>query len=314
MQIVYDRSQVDAMPHRRQAHLYPRQISYYPARPARLSLDSMLLTFEYIELERMNILSWSVGICRYGSQHIDVRFMIPQPIVLDCGRVYVIGDIHGRSDLLEQMVIQISRDLEMNPVSSAVTITLGDYIDRGPDSRGVLERLARNPFPTDFVALKGNHEVLFEAFLGDPTVAHHWRRLGGLETLHSYGVPIGDLMMRSGYEQAAAALQAAVPDEHFRFLASLRISIVFDRYFMCHAGVRPGIKLDRQSAEDLLWIRDEFLSSTADFGKIVVHGHTPNQRLEILPNRINIDTGAFVTGRLTCAVLGHSEPRFLVTA
>jgi serine/threonine protein phosphatase 1 len=138
--------------------------------------------------------------------------------------------------------------------------------------------------------------------------------LGGLETLHSYGVPMGDLMLRSGYEQAATALHAAVPDEHFRFLASLRMSIVFDRYFMCHAGVRPGISLDRQSAEDLLWIRDEFLSSRADFGKIVVHGHTPSQRLEILPNRINIDTGAFVTGRLTCAVLGRSEPRFLVTA
>jgi len=240
--------------------------------------------------------------------------MIPQPIILDCDRVYVIGDIHGRSDLLEQMVIQISRDLEMNPVSSAVTITLGDYIDRGPDSRGVLERLARNPFPTDFVALKGNHEVLFETFLRDPIVARDWRQLGGLETLHSYGVPIGDLMMRSGYEQAATALRAAVPDEHFRFLASLSVSIMFDRYFMCHAGLGPGISLDRQSAEDLLWIRDEFLSSTADFGKIVVHGHTPSQRPKILPNRINIDTGAFATGRLTCVALGRSEPRFLVTA
>ena len=128
-----------------------------------------------------------------------MSFTTSQPIVLDCSRVYVIGDIHGRSDLLDRMVVQISRDLEMNPVSGSVTITLGDYMDRGPDSRGVLERLARNPFPTDFVALKGNHEALFEAFLQDPMVAEHWRRLGGLETLHSYGMPVGDLMMSTNY-------------------------------------------------------------------------------------------------------------------
>src|SRR4029077_10381188 len=101
----------------------------------------------------------------------------------------------------------IASDLKNNPRRDCLTVTLGDYIDRGLDSRGVLERLARNPFPTDFIALKGNHEVLFETFLRDPTVAHHWRQLGGLETLHSYGVPIGDLMLRSGYEQAATALQ-----------------------------------------------------------------------------------------------------------
>ena len=103
-----------------------------------------------------------------------------QPIVLDYNRVYVIGDIHGRSDLLDRMVVQISQDLEMNPVGGNVTVTLGDYVDRRPDSRGVLERLARNPFPTDYVALKGNHEALFEEFLRDPMVAEHWRRLGGL--------------------------------------------------------------------------------------------------------------------------------------
>ena len=236
-----------------------------------------------------------------------------QPIVLDKTRVYVIGDIHGRSDLLDRMVGHISRDLDANPINDCVTVTLGDYMDRGPDSRGVLDRLVRNPFPMDFVALKGNHEALFEMFLADPTVAEHWRRLGGLETLHSYGVPVSNLMMGANYEQAARALEAAVPDEHFKFLVSLKTSIITGKYFLCHAGVRPGVPLERQSVEDLLWIRDEFLQSTADFGRIVVHGHTPSEQPELLPNRINIDTGAFATGRLTCLVLESAEPRFLTT-
>jgi serine/threonine protein phosphatase 1 len=237
-----------------------------------------------------------------------------QSIVLSRPRVYVIGDIHGRSDLLDQMVVQISRDLEANPINDCMTVTLGDYMDRGPDSRGVLDRLVRNPFPTDFVALKGNHEALFEMFLDDPAVAEHWRRLGGLETLHSYGVPVSNIMMGANYKQAATALAAAVPNEHFMFLASLKTSIITEKYFLCHAGVRPGVPLERQSIEDLLWIRDEFLESKTDFGRIVVHGHTPSERPEVLPNRINIDTGAFATGRLTCVVLGNAEPRFLTTA
>jgi serine/threonine protein phosphatase 1 len=229
-------------------------------------------------------------------------------------RIYAIGDIHGRSDLLDHMVEQICRDLESRPVGECLTVTLGDYFDRGPNSRGVLDRLVRNPFPTPFMALKGNHEAMFERFLDDPSVADQWRRLGGVETLHSYGVPVSSLLTGKNYEQAAAALQDAVPQEHFAFLASLQTSIALGRYFLCHAGVRPGVPLERQSVQDLLWIRDEFLSSKADFGKIVVHGHTTTERPEILPNRINVDTGAFATGRLTCVVLEKQEPRFLMTA
>jgi serine/threonine protein phosphatase 1 len=121
-------------------------------------------------------------------------------------------------------------------------------------------------------------------------------------------------MMGANYKQAATALEAAVPDEHFTFLASLKTSVITEKYFLCHAGVRPGVPLERQSIEDLLWIRDEFLESKTDFGRIVVHGHTPSERPQVLPNRINIDTGAFATGRLTCVVLGNAEPRFLTTA
>ncbi|MEA2904172.1 MAG: serine/threonine protein phosphatase 1 [Alphaproteobacteria bacterium] len=229
------------------------------------------------------------------------------------GRLYAIGDIHGRSDLLDRMVEQISRDLDANPVAESLTVTLGDYVDRGPDSRGVLDRLAGNPFPTAFIALKGNHEALFETFLRDPSIADDWRRLGGLETLHSYGVPVGALMMGRNYEEAAQALQAAVPSAHFEFLGALKTSLTVGRYFLCHAGIRPGVPLERQSEQDLLSIRHEFLGSKSDFGKIVVHGHTPTEMPEVLANRINIDTGAFMTGRLTCAVLEPESARFLST-
>ncbi len=236
-----------------------------------------------------------------------------EPSFLDRGRVYAIGDIHGRSDLLDRIITAIRRDLEANPVENCVTVTLGDYFDRGPDSRGVIERLLNNPFPSDFVPLKGNHELLFESFLHRPAVAEHWRRLGGLETLASYGVRVGSLMRGQSYQEAADALKAAVPQTHLDFVRSLRTSLPIGPYFLCHAGVRPGVPLDRQSEDDLLWIREPFLASAANFGKIVVHGHTPTEQPDIRANRINVDTGAYVTNNLTCVALGREAPRFLST-
>jgi serine/threonine protein phosphatase 1 len=233
--------------------------------------------------------------------------------LLDRGRLYVIGDIHGRSDLLDRMSAAIVRDLEATPAEASLVVTLGDYIDRGPDSRGVLDRLTRNPFPTELIALKGNHELMLESFLHDPSVADHWRRLGGLETLISYGVPIESLMVGKDYDHAVYALKAALPREHLEFLANLQTSLSVGKYFLCHAGVRPGVALDRQDPNDLLWIREPFLGSQANFGKIVVHGHTPRERPEVLANRINIDTGAYMTSRLTCVVLGRESVRFLST-
>lgn len=225
-------------------------------------------------------------------------------------RLYAIGDIHGRLDLLERAVAAIKRDVEVHGFD-ALTVTLGDYVDRGPKSRQVLDRLIGNPFPTPHIALKGNHELLLESFLTDPEVGANWRRLGGLETLHSYGVSVTALMVGKNYEQAAEELRKAMPVQHLEFLQSLRTSYSHGKYFLCHAGVRPGVPLDRQNVDDLLWIRNEFLVSTENFGKIVVHGHTPMEAPEVLPNRINIDTGAFATGRLTCAVLEESGHRFL---
>jgi diadenosine tetraphosphatase ApaH/serine/threonine PP2A family protein phosphatase len=226
-------------------------------------------------------------------------------------RLYAVGDIHGRSDLLDRIILAITHDLEVYPASDCLTVTLGDYVDRGPDTRGVLDRLANNPFPTDFVALKGNHEELFEDFLFKPSVAAHWRHVGGLETLQSYGIRVHPLV--GSYERAAKALHSALPRTHREFLRSLTLSLTVGKYFLCHAGVRPGILLEDQMAADLLWIREPFLESRVDFGKIIVHGHSPVEEPEVLPNRINIDTGAFMTGRLTCAVLEEEYIRFLST-
>jgi serine/threonine protein phosphatase 1 len=235
-------------------------------------------------------------------------------IVSDSHRLYVIGDIHGRSDLLDKITNEIRRDLAERPADAATTVTLGDYVDRGPDSCGVLDRLAQNSFPTPYIALKGNHEELFETFMTDPSVGPQWRHLGGLETLHSYRVPVGSLMRGKGFAEASNALCNAVPKKHLEFLSSLKLSFATGRYFLCHAGVRPSVPLEQQQASDMLWIRDEFLNSRKNFGKIVVHGHTPVEQPEVLPNRINVDTGAFATGRLTCVVLERETRRFLFTS
>jgi serine/threonine protein phosphatase 1 len=152
---------------------------------------------------------------------------------------------------------------------------------------------------------------MFESFLRDASIADQWRRFGGLETLTSYGVPVGSLMLGKNYEEAAEALKAAVPQAHLEFINALRTSLSVGQYFLCHAGIRPGVALERQSADDLLWIRAPFLDSRADFGKIVVHGHTPAEQPEVLANRINIDTGAYMTNRLTCVALGREPMRFL---
>jgi len=229
-------------------------------------------------------------------------------------RIYAIGDIHGRVDLLDQIIDMISADVADHGLSDCLTVTLGDYVDRGMYTKDVIERLCSNPFPTDFVALKGNHEDILLRFLSDPSVADHWRSLGGLETLYSYGVPVTAMMRGRDYSQTAEALVQAMPVRHLQFLQDLKTSYSEGRYFFCHAGVRPGVPLERQSPEDLMWIRNEFLSSASDFGKIIVHGHTPHERPELLPNRINIDTGAYASGRLTCVMLPEqsffsTEPR-----
>ena len=231
--------------------------------------------------------------------------------VPDGKRVYCVGDIHGRDDLLRDVAERVEADLKSRSFDHAVTVFLGDYIDRGPGSKRVLEQLASGEWPTSIIALAGNHEDFLLTFLDNAAILDFWRGQGGLETLHSYGVDVGPAMAGRDFKEVQEQFTAHFPKHHRSFLDGLNVSVVFGDYFFCHAGVRPGVSLDRQTRDDLLNIREPFLSSEAEHGKLIVHGHTPAVAPEIRPNRIGIDTAAYATGRLTCLVLEKDEQRFL---
>lgn len=221
--------------------------------------------------------------------------------VRDGVRVYAVGDVHGRADLLKQLFLGIDADLAAHPVPEVIHVFLGDYIDRGRASRDVLDLLIERGRQYRLsVFLKGNHEAFLETFLRRPEIFSDWRQVGGIETLLSYGIRPSFNPDPSEQSALAKALANALPQAHRLFLRRLRLSFSFGDFFFAHAGVRPGIPLVEQQEEDLLWIRDDFLRSEDDFGKIVVHGHSPVQEVEFHSNRINIDTGAFATGKLTC--------------
>jgi serine/threonine protein phosphatase 1 len=161
------------------------------------------------------------------------------------------------------------------------------------------------------VFLKGNHETFLSQFVSKPAILGDWQRLGGLETLMSYGLTPSFNADTVTQAKLAAALDQAMPQSHRRFLDDLKSSFTFGDFYFVHAGVRPGISLAKQREEDLLWIRQEFLLSEEDFGKIIVHGHTPVPQVDIRSNRINIDTGAYATGSLTCLVLEEDTIRVI---
>ena len=226
-------------------------------------------------------------------------------------RIYAIGDVHGRDDLLERMLAKIDEDLAAHPIERAIQVFLGDYVDRGPSSRGVVSRLFDRAHSHETVFLLGNHEVMFSQFLEAPEILGHWQQLGGLDTLMSYGVEVPHKIAPAQFADLSAAIFKAMPASHRSFLNQLVPWFSCGSYFFVHAGVRPGVALEAQRQQDLCWIREEFLNHEGDFGKIIVHGHTPVPEPEIWPNRINIDTGAYATGRLTCLILEGSKSWFL---
>ena len=221
------------------------------------------------------------------------------PRLPDGIRIYAIGDIHGRSDLLKQMFTVIDADVARNPINRPIEVFLGDYIDRGPDSAQTLDLLIERSLSRETVFLKGNHEAFFLEVLRDPTKLEDWPKFGGLQTLMSYGIQ--PTLNPDASEQADLinALSSVIGRDHLNFLRGLKPSYVCGDFFFVHAGVRPGIPLDEQQETDLLWIRNEFLDSDENFGKFIVHGHTAVKQPDIRPNRINIDTGAYATGNLT---------------
>lgn len=230
-------------------------------------------------------------------------------------RIYAIGDIHGCLELLRDLHLLIHEDAYRHQAPRNVVVYLGDYIDRGRASRAVIDLLLREPLPGfELVHLRGNHEDTLLRFLEDVTVGPNWLLYGGAETLASYGVQspvrINDT---AAFRRAQTELAQRLPPAHLSFLRGLPLSHTEGDYLFVHAGLRPGVPLETQQAEDLMWIRDEFLRSNADFGKIVVHGHTITETPDVQRNRIGIDTGAFATGRLTCLVLQGTEWSFLQT-
>lgn len=218
-------------------------------------------------------------------------------------RIYAIGDVHGCLDLLDELLARIRADIARRPVEKLLYVFLGDYVDRGPASRQTIDRLIEHGKTSETVFLKGNHELLAIKCLSDPTLFDQWQRLGGLETLVSYGVRPESPASAKQVVALQSAFHHALPQAHLRFFRDLQNSFVCGDFFFVHAGVKPDVELSQQKENDLVWIRGEFLSSNRDFGKIIVHGHTPTREVEVRPNRINIDTGAFATGRLTCLVI-----------
>jgi len=233
------------------------------------------------------------------------------PKVADGVRVYAIGDVHGRADLLEQVFARIDADLRSTPAARPIEVLLGDYVDRGPASRQVIERLIGRRGERETVCLKGNHETFVPEFLQDPATLPDWQRYGGLETLMSYGLTPARNADAGARAELAAAFAQALPAAHLAFLRGLKPTFTCGDFFFVHAGVRPGVALAKQQESDLLWIREDFLLHEEPFGKIIVHGHTPVGQPDIRPNRINIDTGAYATNTLTCLVLEADTVAFV---
>lgn len=237
-----------------------------------------------------------------------------RPRIPDKMRIYAIGDIHGRIDLLERTLREIDASLIRSPADNAFEIYLGDYIDRGPNSRQVLDRLIQRSAARNTIFLKGNHEVYLAQFLQDPAILSEWRRYGGLETLMSYGLKPSLRPDASERFELVRGLEATFPSSHREFLGNLKLFTDCGDFFFVHAGVRPRVPLIAQREADLLWIREDFLLFEEDFGKIVVHGHTPVREPDVRPNRINIDTGAYATGRLSCIMIEQDSVSILQPA
>ncbi len=238
------------------------------------------------------------------------------PAVPDGTVVWAVGDIHGRLDLLQPLVEAIVADPRDRAAKRRVVVFLGDYIDRGPDSRGVLRLLAGLSADqgVEWRFLKGNHEQAMLGFLDDPSAGPKWCEYGGDNALRSYGLRVPDLVHRTeAWARVAADLRHKLTARETEFLENLELSFTVGDYFFSHAGARPGVALDRQSPGDLMWIRQPFLDSPVGFEQVVVHGHTPATDVFLDARRIGIDTKAYDSGVLS-AVRLEGQKRDLLQA
>lgn len=237
---------------------------------------------------------WPILYPRLGNDHV----------------IYAIGDIHGRADCLERAHQLIDRDRQrIGRDRPSTEIYLGDYIDRGPDSKGVIATLLARRRITATVTLRGNHEIMMAAVLEGQLSVESWRTFGGTATLASYGFERDELRLDT--QDWTAAMQARIAPEHRAFLAELDDYHRHEGYCFVHAGVKPDCAMAEQSRDDLAWSRRNFLAHRGDFGFMVVHGHTPVEDIDFRANRINIDTGACNTGHLTVLKIDDEGPRRL---
>lgn len=233
---------------------------------------------------------------------LRARITIPPERVSD---VFAIGDIHGRLDLLLDAERRILERVGQAG-RPAIVVCVGDFVDRGPDSRGVIDHLMEKmPAPLYRISLCGNHDDAFQNFLQQEQFDPAWLDFGGDKTLLSYGVNASQLLKAdpSGGQLKLAA-QDAVPDSHVSFLETLPVALSFGRYLFVHAGILPGRPLAEQSDLDLMWIREPFVSRGPELDVTVIHGHTPVSEIQYGPNRIGIDTGAYATGKLSVLHIG----------
>ena len=235
----------------------------------------------------------------------------PRASVPDGEFVAVVGDLHGRIDLLERLWPMIEDESRRSACRNRTLIFVGDYVDRGSGSAEVVDRLLQGFEGFNSIFLKGNHDETLLRFLGDPSVGDVWRNFGGLDTLRSYGIvhPPG-----RDWAETRNAFAFAIPEPHVRFFKNLKTQLTIGDYLFVHAGIKPYVPMEEQAEQDLLWIRDEFLDSRANFGRIVVHGHTPTSEPVVRHNRIGIDTGAYMSGKLTALILEGRERKFLATS
>jgi len=226
---------------------------------------------------------------------------------------FAVGDIHGRADLLARMLDKLEAEAAASPHLRPTVVFLGDYVDRGLESAKVIDMLlSGRPKGFECHFLRGNHEQAMQAFMRDPDQGRAWLAYGGVETLLSYRVkPVSVEAAAPALEEAAKALEAAMPQEHKEFLDSLVPAVTIGDYFFVHAGVDPNRGIDDQTEHDLYWIRDRFLTDTRRWDKVVVHGHSPVKEAFRDHRRVAIDTGAYATGRLTAARLEANKVAFI---
>jgi serine/threonine protein phosphatase 1 len=256
------------------------------------------------------MLSRLFGVRRNEPEVEEARYSVPAAT-----RVYAIGDVHGRADLLRRLHTAIAEDARSAASLRRVIVYLGDYVDRGQESKSVIDILIDEPLAGfESVYLLGNHEDAMLQFLTDPGIGPSWMSNGGDATLYSYGIghpPASDREERM--RLMSDALKSKLPPAHHAFLTRLRLTHAEGGYYFVHAGIRPGRPLEEQEKDDLLWIRDEFLRSNERREVCVVHGHTITEEVDIRPNRIGIDAGAFYSGVLTALVLEGDTRRLIQT-